>query len=222
MKTKAIVLLSGGIDSTVSLGMAIASQKECLALSFDYGQRHRIELQSAKAISQFYGIPYRLIQIDPTTFGQTPLITTEPIPKKRSQNQILKEGIPSTYVPARNTLFLTYALIHAELWKAQEIYFGANAMDANPYPDCRPEFFMAFQQLIDVATRQSLEQQPPQVVTPLIFWDKAKIIREGIALGCPLELTWSCYDPTSDSQPCGCCDACILRNESWKVLKNVV
>lgn len=215
---RAIVLLSGGLDSTVLLAIALKQQRECYALSFDYGQRHRIELDSAKKIARHYGVDHRIIAIDPTVFAKSSLVSTAAVPKDRTPSQISSGSIPNTYVPARNTLFLAYALGQAEIQDAKEIYVGFNALDRLPYPDCRPEFVHAFQALIQVATKQSVEGEPPKIMTPLIDWDKCEIIRQGQALNAPLDLTFSCYDPCNN-QPCLRCDACVLRHAAFEQIK---
>ncbi len=211
---KAIVLLSGGLDSTVMLAMALANKRECFTISFDYEQRHRIELEAAKKIVAFYGVRHRIMTINPGTFAQSSLVSGHNVPKNRTIKE-MSLSIPNTYVPARNTLFLAYAIGQAELAGAQEIYFGANALDIAAYPDCRPAFIQAFQGVYNVATRQAVEGKPPRLVTPLIEWDKATIIRQGLALKAPLHLTFSCYDPTAKGQPCLQCDACILREQGF-------
>lgn len=208
---KAVILFSGGVDSTVILALALKRGLECHALSFDYGQRHRVELESAKAIAAHYGVSHQIIVIDPKSFGKSSLVSSLAVPKGRNLEQISAGGIPNTYVPARNTLFLAYALGQAEILEADEIHVGFNALDRNPYPDCRPAFAQAFQGVINVATKQSVEGRAPQLCTPLIDWDKAKIIQEGVALNAPLHMTFSCYDPTPAGKPCGVCDACVLR-----------
>jgi 7-cyano-7-deazaguanine synthase len=216
IRTKAVILFSGGIDSTVALAMALEKDRECYALSFDYGQRHRIELDFAKEIAKHYGISLKIICIDPSVFGKTSLVGKFPVPKDRSTSIIKASGIPNTYVPARNTLFLAYALGQAEILEASEIYVGFNDMDNSPYPDCRPAFVKAFQGLIEVATKQSVEGRVPQLLAPIISMNKTEIIQQGLALNAPLHLTFSCYDPTLDGKPCGRCDACRLRIEAFR------
>lgn len=208
---RAIVLFSGGLDSTVTLAMALNRGRDCLGLSFDYGQRHKIELDAAKVIAKHYGIQHRIIKIDPTAFGQSSLVSNMEVPKNRTPTEIESQGIPSTYVPARNTLFLAYALGQAEILGADEIYIGCNVLDNLPYPDCRPEFIEAFQGLINVVTKN-----PPRLIAPLINWDKKKIVQEGMDLDAPLEQTFSCYDPTPKGEPCHQCDACRLRFEAFE------
>lgn len=212
---RATILLSGGLDSTVMLAKALKEGRTCYAISFDYGQRHRIELEAAKKIATHYQVAHQIIKIDPTAFGHSSLISDTPVAKGRTPSQIAAGGIPSTYVPARNTLFLAYALCQAERLEADEIHVGYNALDYHPYPDCRPQFIRAFQELIKVATQRSLEGKVPHIVAPLITWDKAEIVQQGKRLKAPLEWTFSCYDPIED-RPCQACDACVLRNECLK------
>lgn len=212
---KAIILLSGGLDSTVILAMAIAQGKECIALSFDYGQRHRVELDAASAIAEYYRIPHHLIKIDPQAFVGSALTSHEPIAKNRNVQEMASQGIPNTYVPARNTLFLAYAMGLAERCQVDEIHFGANRDDRLCYPDCQPAFMEAFQGVLNVATKQACEGHPVRLVTPLADLAKSEIIRLGMALKAPLDQTISCYDPDRDGRPCFQCDACVLRNQSY-------
>lgn len=211
---KAIVLLSGGLDSAVVLGIAKHLDRDCLALSFDYGQRHKVELEAAKKIAAHYTTPHKLIVIDTKAFGNSSLVSDIHVPKDRKAEDRQK-GTPNTYVPARNSLFLAFAMAQAELWQAEEIYIGANALD-NAYPDCRQGFIEAFQGLLNIATAQALAGNAPKLVAPLIAWNKAQIIAEGKKLNVPLEKTFSCYDPTRQGTPCNRCDACVLRAEGFK------
>jgi len=211
---KAVVLFSGGLDSTVILAKAIAEGKQCLALAFDYGQRHRVELEAAAKIANHYQIPLRVISITPQVFGNSALVSDEKISQNRSPEEIASEGVPTTYVPARNTLFLAYALGHAEMMGAEEIHFGCNQMDLNAYPDCSPEFISAFQGVMNVATKQAVEGNPPKLVCPLIDMEKTEIVNLGKQLNVPIEMTHSCYDPTPAGTACGVCDACILREKA--------
>jgi 7-cyano-7-deazaguanine synthase len=210
---KAIILFSGGVDSTVALAMAQARGLECHAISFNYGQRHVIELEYAKKITQHYNINHKIIIIDPNTFAKSSLTSNIPVPKDRNTDSIASGGIPNTYVPARNTLFISYAIGQAEIHNAQEIHVGCNALDRNPYPDCRIEYLNAFQKVINLATKQAIEGNPPKIVFPLIEMGKAEIFQKAFELKAPIELTFSCYDPTDKNQPCGRCDACFLRHE---------
>lgn len=216
---KAIVLLSGGIDSCVILAMLRKKRRaeECLVLSFDYGQRHKAELRSAKAIANHYGVIQQTIMIDPLSFKGSSLMEKEMIvPKDRTSLSIEQEGIPSTYVPARNTLFLAYAMCHAEIHTVEEIHFGPNALDRHPYPDCRPEYMKAFQGLLNCATKQAVEGNAPRLITLLLEMTKVEIIAAGLALDAPLHLTFSCYDPNVEGTACQHCDACLLRQEAFK------
>ena len=215
---KAIVLLSGGLDSAVVLALALEKGRECLAVSFDYGQRHRIELKYAKKLAKHYSIPYNIIHIDKNCFASSSLVTEEDVPNNRSREEIENEGIPNTYVPARNTIFLAYATAQAEIFEAQEIYAGPNLLDRKPYPDCRPEFYQAFQSVINLASKQAVEGNPPHLLTPLIDWNKKEIVEQGTRLKVPFHLTFSCYDPTPSNEPCHQCDACRLRQEGLGTL----
>lgn len=216
MMTKAIILFSGGLDSTVILALALAQKRQCYALSFDYGQRHRQELKCAQTIAAHYGVSHQIIFIDPMAFGQSSLVSDLEAPHSRTLEQIAHQGIPNTYVPARNTLFLAYALGQCELHQANEIYFGSNCLDALCYPDCQPAYLDAFQHIMWLATKQAVEGQAPQLLTPLLHWDKSQIVQQGRELGAPLELTWSCYCPSDQGRPCHTCDACILRAEGFR------
>lgn len=210
---KAIVLVSGGLDSAVVLAHALSLGRECFALSFDYGQRHKVELKAAQLICAYYAVPQRVISIEPAVFGNWGLVSQTELPKKRTAQEISAGGIPSSYVPARNALFLSYAMGQAELLNAEEIYYGPNQLDSN-YPDCRVSFLEAFQQLLNVATKQASEGHPPKLITPLIHWNKEQIVQRGRQLNVPIDLTFSCYDPLSSGQPCQQCDACILRRNA--------
>lgn len=214
-KKKAIILLSGGLDSTVVLAMALAKGRLCYSISFQYGQKHRQELDAAKNIASYYGISHQIIQLDPSAFATSSLVSEKCVPQGRSMEEMARGGIPSTYVPARNTIFLAYALSQCELHGADEIHFGPNRLDAPCYPDCRPAYLNAFQTLINLATKQAVTQAAPLLVTPLIDLDKREIIQKGIELKAPLEMTWSCYSPTSEQKPCLQCDACILRRDGF-------
>lgn len=212
---KTVVLFSGGIDSTVALAMSLSIGRKCLALSFDYGQRHKVELKAAADIARHYKVQHKIIKIDPTVFGDTSLVSDVPMPKDRSTKEITSGAIPNTYVPARNTLFLAYAAGQAEIFDADEIVIGANMLDYHPYPDCRAEYFKKFQELLNIATKQAIDKKPPQVLTPLVSMTKIEIIRRGVAIKAPLHLTFTCYDPIKEIFPCQHCDACQLRNEAY-------
>lgn len=212
MATKAIILFSGGADSTVILALALSKGLECIALSFDYGQRHRCELKAAAKIAGYYKVKHQIVKIDSQTFRKSSLVDEHlQAPHHRTLEEMAANGIPNTYVPARNTLFLSYGLALSEIYEAQEIHFGPNALDGPCYPDCRPNYIAAFQLVSNSATKQAVETGGPTIVTPLISMNKEEIFKLGRALKAPLELTWSCYEPTVEEQPCGSCDACILR-----------
>ena len=202
--TRAVVLLSGGLDSTTTLYLAKNQGYKCYALIFDYGQRHIRELRSAVAVAQRAKVPCQLIKIKLPWKGSSLLDKSKKLPVKLSRN------IPSTYVPARNTIFLSFALSYAEAIGAKAIFIGANAIDFSGYPDCRPDFYRAFQQVISKGTKA----KRIKVLTPLIKMSKAQIIRLGLKLGAPLGLTWSCYK--GGAKPCGACDSCRLRARGFK------
>ena len=212
---KAIILLSGGLDSTVCLATAIEQGRDCFALGFDYEQRHKRELEAAKQISLHYGVPFSIIKIDPLFLKASALVGNDRIAKGRSEAEIASNSVPTTYVPARNTLFIAYALGYAESVNAQEIYFGANAQDRNSYPDCRKEYFEAYQQLINLATNQAISNHPPKLILPLIDHNKKEIVKLGRSLKAPIDLSFSCYDPNPDGTPCQECDACCLRKAAF-------
>lgn len=213
---KAIVLLSGGIDSIVVLADALESGRECAAISFDYGQRHKYELTAAEAIASHYGVKHHLFFLDPAIFLNSSLIAKSAltIPKNRTSDELKASTTPSTYVPARNTLFLSVAMAQAESLKAEEIHFGANAMDRQ-YPDCHPFFFEAFQELIHRSRPNRINEVIPKIITPLIQMDKSSILNWGKELKVPFHLTFSCYDPRHASLHCGQCDACLLRKAAF-------
>jgi 7-cyano-7-deazaguanine synthase len=212
---KALVLLSGGIDSTVMLAKAIEEGREVTALSFDYGQRNVSELNAAIQIASFYEVDHRMVKFGPNTFDKSSLVHKSLVPKGRTIEQINNGSIPSTYVPARNTLFLAYATAQAEILEVDEIYLGANAADQIPYPDTRPAYMEAFQNLLNVATKQAVEGKAPQLRFPLLTMHKREIIKLGVELEAPLKLCISCYDPMEDGTHCGRCDACYLRKEGF-------
>ena len=212
----AVVLLSGGLDSATTLAIAGREGFACHALSFDYGQRHGFELEAAKRIASVAGATeHRIVRIDLSAeagFGRSALTDRIPVPKDRSG----EAGIPVTYVPARNTIFLSIALGYAEVIGAFDIFIGVNAIDYSGYPDCRPAFVQAFEQLANVATAAAAEGRGRFVVhAPLIRMSKAEIIRAGLGLGVDYSLTRSCYDPAEDNSACGHCDACRLRLEGF-------
>lgn len=215
---RAICLLSGGLDSTTCLAIARESGFECYCLSFDYGQRHRVELEAAERVAKSLGAKeHRTTKIDLRVFGGSTLTSDEgTIPKDRDETS-MGQGIPSTYVPARNTIFLSFALAYAEVRKASRIFIGVNAIDYSGYPDCRPEFIKAFEQMANLATRAGVEKETElRIETPLISMTKADIVRKAVALGVDLGMTHSCYDPQEHGRACGSCDSCILRLKGFE------
>src|SRR5438876_8822854 len=213
---RAVVLLSGGIDSTTTLAIAIADGYEAYALSFGYGQRHQIETQAARRVANSLGAKeHRIAKIDLRVFGGSALTDDVAVPKQRSKKEIA-HGIPVTYVPARNTIFLAYALAWAEVIGAHDIFIGVNALDYSGYPDCRPEFITQFEKLARLATKAGVEGTRYQIHAPLIEMTKAQIIRKGAKLGVQFSLTTSCYDPTPDGRACGECDSCLLRRKGFR------
>ena len=208
----AVVLLSGGLDSATTLAIARSEGFVCHALSFAYGQRHAVELAAAERVARGMGaVSHRVITIDLAQFGGSALTSDLPVPKKASAEEIGGE-IPITYVPARNTIFLSFALALAEVSGASDIFIGVNALDYSGYPDCRPEYIVAFERMANLATKAAVEgRQQLKIHTPLIQLTKAQIIRRGIELGVDYSLTSSCYDPDSEGRACGHCDSCLLR-----------
>ena len=212
----AVVLLSGGLDSATTLAIARSRGYETYALSFDYGQRHRQELDAARNIANSVAAKeHRIIKIDNQIFAGSALINDVDVPKSRSEEEIGR-GIPPTYVPARNTIFLAHALAWAETIPAGHIFIGANAIDYSGYPDCRPEFIALFETLANVGTKAGAEGARIQIHAPLIKLSKAEIIRKAVELNVDLSLTHSCYDPTPDSRACGECDSCQLRLKGFR------
>jgi 7-cyano-7-deazaguanine synthase len=209
---KAVVLLSGGVDSATALALARREGFEVYALTFRYGQRHAIEIAAAERVAKAQTVArHEIVDLDLRRFGGSALTSDIPVPKDRASHEIAT-GIPVTYVPARNTIFLSFALAWAEVLGANDIYIGVNALDYSGYPDCRPEYLAAFQTLADLATRAGVEgRQRLRVHAPLISMSKADIVRTGLALGVDYSLTSSCYDPSPDGRACGRCDACTLR-----------
>jgi 7-cyano-7-deazaguanine synthase len=209
---QAVVLLSGGLDSATVLAMAKHERRECIALSFAYGQRHEIELAAARRVAQAMGVREHVVfPIDLRLFGASALTSDISVPK----DAVGAAGIPVTYVPARNTIFLAIALGLAEARGADEIWIGVNAVDYSGYPDCRPEFIEAFQNVILRGTKSGIERGRPTLVTPLINLTKAQIIRRGVELGVDYSITHSCYDPDRYGRACGHCDSCILRRRGF-------
>ncbi len=215
-KPKAVVLLSGGVDSTTVLALALKQGYEVYALSFRYGQRHAWELKAAEKIAMDFGVAeHRVVDIDLRAFGGSALTDDLPVPKSRDIGEMSK-GIPVTYVPARNTIFLAFALAWVEVLTASDIFIGVNALDYSGYPDCRPEYIDAFQRMANLATKAGVEGHQKVVIhTPLISLTKAEIIRMGLQMGVDFSKTSSCYDPTSDDVACGLCDACLLRQKGF-------
>lgn len=208
---KAVVLLSGGLDSATTLAMAQAQGFQCAALSFRYGQRHAVELDSAAKVARHLGAwQHRIVDIDLTGFGGSALTADIDVPKDRTADQ-LSDGIPITYVPARNTIMLSFALAFAEVLGAKDIFIGVNALDYSGYPDCRPEYVAAFERMANLATKAGVEGSKLTIHAPLIHMTKAQIIQTGTALGVDYALTSSCYDPSPDGRACGHCDSCQLR-----------
>jgi len=214
---KAVCLLSGGLDSSVCLALARSQGFECYALSFDYGQRHRVELQSAQRVAQSLGAPQHLVvPIDLRVFGGSALTSDVAVPKGRSVDQMTAE-IPITYVPARNTVFLSLALAWAEVLDSADIFIGVNALDYSGYPDCRPEFIEAYEHMANLATKAGVEgRMHLRIHTPLIRLSKAEIVKLGAQLRLDFSLTHSCYDPDEAGRPCGQCDSCLLRRKGFE------
>jgi len=212
----AVVLLSGGLDSATTFAIARSQDYETYALSFDYGQRHQRELEAARKIAKSLGAKeHRTVRIDNQIFAGSALIDDVDVPKARSDEEI-GSGIPPTYVPARNTIFLAHALAWAETIPAGHIFIGANAIDYSGYPDCRPEFIALFEVLANVATKAGAEGARIQIHAPLINLSKADIVRKAVEFNVNLSLTHSCYDPTPDGRACGKCDSCQLRLKGFR------
>jgi 7-cyano-7-deazaguanine synthase len=209
---KAVCLLSGGLDSATTLACARRDGFDTYALTFDYGQRHRIELDAARRVARALGaVRHEVVRIDLRAFGGSALTDDIAVPKARS-NEEMAHGIPVTYVPARNTILLSFALGWAEVLGASDIYLGVNAVDYSGYPDCRPEFIEAFERLANLATKAGVEgARPFRIRTPLLRLAKADIIRLGMALQVDYGITHSCYDPDANGRACGACDSCLLR-----------
>ncbi len=212
---KAVILLSGGMDSATILAIAKDQGYDCYCLSFSYGQRHGVELEAAKKIAQsFDATGHKTIEIDLGAFGASALTADIPVPKNRKE---IGGEIPITYVPARNTVFLSYALAYLDVVGADAIFIGVNALDYSGYPDCRPEYIAAYEKMANLATKRGVEgQRPIRIATPLLDMTKAEIIKAGTGLNVDFGMTISCYDPDRQGRACGACDACILRKGGFE------
>lgn len=212
LQPRAVVLLSGGLDSTTTLAIARHRDFDAYGLTFRYGQRHMMEIEAARRVAKHIGVAQHVvIDIDLRLFGGSALTADIAVPKGRSLNE-MGDSIPVSYVPARNTIFLSFALAWAEVLGADAIFIGVNALDYSGYPDCRPEFIAAYEQMANLATKAAVEgRQRVTIHTPLLHLSKADIIRQGLALGVDYSLTLTCYDPSPTGAPCGQCDACLLR-----------
>jgi 7-cyano-7-deazaguanine synthase len=215
-KQKAVVLSSGGLDSTTVMAIAAKEGYEIFSLSFHYGQRHSFELVAAKKVAiAFHAVKHLVVTIDLSAIGGSALTDTIAVPKNREKKQ-MASGIPITYVPARNTIFLSYALAWAEVLGAFDIFIGVNAIDYSGYPDCRPEYIQAYEKMANLATKAGVEgKKRLRIQTPLLNLKKSQIIQKGIGLGVQYEMTHSCYDPSEQGLACGECDSCILRKEGF-------
>ena len=211
---KAIVLLSGGLDSATCLAIALDQGYECYPLAFDYHQILKKELDSAKGLCLHYNLPLKILELDLARVTTSALLQgNEPVPQDRER---MDEGIPPTYVPARNTIFLSHAMAWSEVLGAGDIFIGVNAIDYSGYPDCRPEYIEAFERMAHLATKAGVEGRTLHIRTPLINLTKAQIIRKGVELGVDYSLTRSCYDPARDGTACGRCDSCHLRKKGFQ------
>ncbi len=216
MQKNAVVLLSGGLDSTTAAAVAKAEGCELYALTIDYNQRHRIELETAARIANFFNVrKHVVLPIDLRIFGGSSLTDSIEVPKDVPLTEIGKT-IPNTYVPARNTIFLSLALAFAETVSASEIYIGVSSIDSSGYPDCRPEFVRTFEQLANIATKAGLESHPFSIRTPLLELSKKETIELGLSLGVDYSLTFTCYDPTPEGWSCGHCESCLLRLDAFR------
>ncbi len=211
---KAIILLSGGMDSTVALAYAVSQGYQMVPLTIGYGQRHAREIRAAKEVSSFYGLEKHVILDLDLSFLKTSALTSHDIEIPQREHQEIGNDIPITYVPARNLIFLSIAAGLAETESADRIFIGANAVDYSGYPDCRPEFFKAFQHALQVGTKSGVEGKTVKIEHPLLFLSKAEIVKLGVKLGAPLHLTWSCYK--GGGKACGKCDSCLLRLKGFE------
>lgn len=215
---KAVVLLSGGLDSSTVLAIAKSKGYDLYAMSFNYGQRNKFELESAKKVACSVGVvEHRIVDIDLRAFGGSSLTSEMRVEKDRTFEEI-GHGIPSTYVPVRNTIFLTYALAWAEVLGVLNIFIGVNALDSSGYPDCRPEYIEAYERMANLATKIGVEKGGIKIHTPLLHLSKNEIIKEGLSLGVDYSLTNTCYDPSSEGLACGACDSCKLRKRGFEQL----
>lgn len=207
MGKKAVCLISGGMDSAVSAAIAREEGNEIYAITFDYGQRNKREVESAKEIAKWLNAKHKIIKVDLRQIGGSALTDNIEVPEEA-------HGIPATYVPARNTIFLSFALAYAEVVDADYIFIGVNAVDYSGYPDCRPQYIKAFRNLANLATKRSVEGRPIEIKTPLLYLTKAEIVKKGYELGVPFEKTWSCY--REGEKHCGRCPSCKLRKKAFK------
>lgn len=215
IKRRAVILFSGGLDSATTLALAHFEGFELYILTFLYGQRHNIESEAANSIAKHYPVAeHKLINIDLSTFGGSSLTSSLKVPKGQS----IRDDIPNTYVPARNTIFLSYALAFAEVIQSRDIFIGANAVDYSNYPDCRPQYLQAFETMANFATKQGVQGNPTRIHAPLLNLKKSEIIKRGIELGVDYGATHSCYDPIED-YACGKCDSCMLRKKGFNEAK---
>jgi 7-cyano-7-deazaguanine synthase len=214
---KAVVLLSGGLDSTTTLAIARSEGYEVYALTFRYGQRHEFEIEAARRVSAEFRVAKHIVaEIDLRSFGGSALTSNMEVPKGRALDEMAL-GIPITYVPARNTIFLSFALAWAEVLDTSDIFIGVNSIDYSGYPDCRPEYIEAYQKMANLATKAGVEgRQQLKIHTPLIRLSKVEIIRRGLQIGVDYGLTSTCYDPSADGEACGQCDACLLRLKGFE------
>lgn len=213
---RAVILVSGGLDSATVLAIAKKNGFEAYAISFHYGQRHQFELKCAEHVARGLGArQHVVVAFDLRTFGGSALTSDIAVPKDRPVEE-MSQGIPVTYVPARNTIFLSFALAWAEILGASDIFVGVNALDYSGYPDCRPEYIHAYEHMANLATKAGVEGRKKLTIhTPLIRMTKAEIVRTGLELGVDFSLTSSCYDPSPDGKPCGACDSCVLRKKGF-------
>ncbi len=211
---RAVVLLSGGLDSATTLAIAKSQNRDCYALSFNYGQRHRFELDCAKHLAEAFNVrDHVIVDVDLRKFGGSALTSDTPVPRSNARKGARE--IPKTYVPARNTIFLSLSLAYAEVAEARDIFIGVNALDYSGYPDCRPEYLDAFQKMAALATKSGVEGNPVTVCAPLVRMSKAEIIRRGMELGVNFAMTSSCYLADGEGRACGECDACAIRKQGF-------